>query len=43
MMFEDKNGDTWTEEDINALSAWEIEELGIHLLDNFSHRQPARS
>jgi hypothetical protein len=40
MLFEDSNGKLFTEEQIDELSAWELEDKGIHLaydLDNDIH------
>lgn len=34
MIFEDKSGNIYMSDEVDELSAWEIEELEIHLLPN---------
>lgn len=34
MMYQDKNGKLLLPDQIDELSAWEIEELGIHVFDD---------
>lgn len=31
MLFEDKNGRLWLEDEVDDLGEWEIEELGLHV------------
>lgn len=45
MMFEDKNGRTWYPEEVDSLTPWEVEELGIHMAEgsNWSPRRHRRA
>ncbi len=36
MVFEDKNGKILMADEVDELSVWEIEEMGIHVLDDSS-------
>jgi hypothetical protein len=33
MLYEDKHGNLWQPEDVEALSPWEIDEGGFHVFD----------
>ena len=35
MLFEDKNGRILMADQVDELSAWEIEELGVHVSEDF--------
>jgi hypothetical protein len=33
MLYQDKNGKIMMSDEVNELSPWEIDELGIHIID----------
>ena len=36
MMFQDNRGNILMSDEVDELSPWEIDELGIHVMDDFS-------